>query len=92
MKATNFSAIEADVPDQYRPPATHEIAELAVTTTNAVQSKLQEYVVPSADGAKAIFQWPVSLTTEDIEDLKDSLKILERKMTRPAKQAAEASE
>ncbi|HEY4356411.1 MAG TPA: hypothetical protein VGN16_11735 [Acidobacteriaceae bacterium] len=53
---------------------------------------MQEYVVPLADGAKAVFQWPVSLTPEDIEDLKDSLKILERKITRTPKQTEEKTE
>jgi hypothetical protein len=46
---------------------------------------MQEYVVPLADGTRAVFQWPVTLTVEDIEDLKDSLKILERKITRTPK-------
>jgi hypothetical protein len=41
-----------------------------------------EYVVPLSDGSKAVFQWPSSLSAEDVEDLKDSLKIVERKITR----------
>ncbi len=41
-----------------------------------------EYVVPLSEGSKAVFQWPSSLTKEDIDDLKDSLKIVERKITR----------
>jgi hypothetical protein len=53
---------------------------------------MQEYVVPLADGARAVFQWPTSLTVEDVEDLKDSLKILERKMTRSPKQKTETNE
>jgi hypothetical protein len=43
---------------------------------------MQEFVVPLSDGAKAVFQWPSSLSAEDIADLKDSLKIVERKITR----------
>jgi hypothetical protein len=43
-----------------------------------------EYVVPLSSGTKAVFQWPSSLTQEDIEDLKDSLKIVERKIKRSA--------
>lgn len=46
---------------------------------------MQEMVVPLANGTmKAVFQWPTSLSKEDVEDLKDSLKMLERKITRPA--------
>ncbi len=44
---------------------------------------LQEFVVPLSDGRRAVFQWPSLLTKEDIDDLKDSLRILERKITRP---------
>lgn len=44
---------------------------------------MQEMIVPLANGTKAIFQWPTALTKEDVEDLKDSLKMLERKITRP---------
>ena len=45
---------------------------------------MQEYVVPLSDGSRAVFQWPSSLTKEDVDDLKDSLKIVERKITRAA--------
>jgi len=43
-----------------------------------------EYVVPLSAGSKAVFQWPSDLTQEDVEDLKDSLKFLERKIARSA--------
>jgi len=43
---------------------------------------MQEFVVPLSDGSKAVFQWPSSLSKEDIDDLKDSLKIVERKIAR----------
>jgi hypothetical protein len=49
-----------------------------------------EYVVPLSDGSKAVFQWPSSLSAEDIEDLKDSLKIVERKITRSRETAKTA--
>jgi hypothetical protein len=43
---------------------------------------MQEFVVPLSDGSRAIFQWPNVLTQEDVDDLKDSLRILERKIQR----------
>jgi hypothetical protein len=46
---------------------------------------MQEFVVPLSGGSKAIFHWPSALTSEDIDDLKDSLKIIERKISRSAK-------
>jgi hypothetical protein len=46
---------------------------------------MQEFVVPLSEGSKAIFQWPTTLSQEDILDLTDSLKILERKISRVAK-------
>ena len=48
---------------------------------------MQEFVVPLSNGNKAVFQWPTALTKEDVEDLEDSLKMLERKITRPAPSA-----
>jgi len=36
------------------------------------------------DGNKAVFQYPSVLTKEDVDDLKDSLRILERKISRSA--------
>jgi len=42
------------------------------------KNSMQEMVVPLANGtAKAVFQWPTTLSKEDVEDLKDSLKMLE---------------
>lgn len=34
------------------------------------------------DGGVAIVQWPVEMTTEEYEDFKDWLKIIERKVGR----------
>ena len=52
---------------------------------------MQEMVVPLTNGTtKAIFQWPTTLTKEDVEDLKDSLKMLERKITRPSPESTKA--
>jgi len=50
---------------------------------------MQEFVVPLSDGSKAVFQWPSSLSKEDIDDLKDSLKIVERKIARSGEQKAQ---
>jgi len=43
---------------------------------------MQEFVVPLSDGNHAVFQWPTTLTKADVDDLKDSLRILERKIDR----------
>jgi hypothetical protein len=48
------------------------------------KNTMQEMIVPLANSNKAVFQWPTVLTKEDVEDLKDSIKMLERKITRPA--------
>lgn len=45
------------------------------------KTRMQEFVVPLSEG-RAVFQWPTSLSQEDVADLMDSLKILERKITR----------
>lgn len=42
---------------------------------------MQEFVVPLSEG-RAVFQWPTTLSKEDVEDLKDTLKVLERKIIR----------
>ncbi len=55
----------------------------------ASKSLMQEFVVPLSEGARAVFQWPVNLSQEDVADLKDSLKILERKIGRSAPKGAE---
>ncbi len=49
---------------------------------------MQEFVVPLSDGSRAVFQWPSALSKEDVDDLKDSLKILERKISRSVTEAA----
>lgn len=51
-----------------------------------------EYVVPLSQGAKAVFQWPSSLTKEDVDDLRDSLKIVERKISRSVDKPNESKE
>jgi hypothetical protein len=52
---------------------------------------MDEFVVPLSDG-RAVFQWPKALTQGDIEDLKDSLKMIERKITRLAQEATKAAQ
>jgi hypothetical protein len=52
-------------------------------------STMQEFVVPLSDGSKAVFQWPSSLSKEDIDDLRDSLKIVERKITRSTTESSD---
>lgn len=52
---------------------------------------MQEYVVPLSDGSKAVFQWPSLLTKEDVDDLKDSLKIVERKIARAAEEGKQTT-
>ena len=52
---------------------------------------MQEFVVPLSEGSRAVFQWPTTLSQEDLDDLKDSLKILERKISRSvAEKSSEA--
>ena len=50
---------------------------------------MQEFVVPLSEGSKAVFQWPTTLTKDDVADLKDSLKILERKIARSVSEPTE---
>jgi hypothetical protein len=52
------------------------------TSPLSVKKHMQEFVVPLSEGGRAVFQWPSSLSQEDVDDLKDSLKILERKISR----------
>jgi hypothetical protein len=53
---------------------------------------MQEFVVPLSDGSKAVFQWPTALSKEDVADLKDSLKIVERKISRSVANSTEGSD
>jgi hypothetical protein len=66
------------------PPETPAKPGTGKRTQPPPKAYMQEFVVPLSDGAKAVFQWPTTLSAEDIDDLKDSLKILERKITRSA--------
>lgn len=54
----------------------------SIIPLSPLKTHMQEFVVPLSDGSRAVFQWPNSLSKEDIDDLRDSLKILERKITR----------
>jgi hypothetical protein len=47
-----------------------------------LKTHMDEMIVPLSRGTKATFQWPSSLTQADVDDLKDSLKIVERKIAR----------
>jgi hypothetical protein len=71
-----------EAPTVSRQPSTLSVPE--VPTSAMTQMHMQEFVVPLSNGRRAVFQWPSSLLKEDIEDLRDSLKILERKITRSA--------
>jgi hypothetical protein len=57
-----------------------------------LKTHMQEFVVPLSDGSKAVFQWPTILSKEDVADLKDSLRIVERKITRSEAPADEVKE
>jgi hypothetical protein len=64
-----------------------EVTPLAPTIRATIQEPVakpfvQEFIVPLADGRKAVFQWPSVLSQDDVDDLLDSLKILERKISR----------
>ncbi|HSY33481.1 MAG TPA: hypothetical protein VLA42_15965 [Verrucomicrobiae bacterium] len=50
---------------------------------------MQEFVVPLSDSKRAVFQWPNILTKEDIDDLKDSLKVVERQIARSMNKKSE---
>ena len=60
------------------------LAELPAKPSIAPSPKIhmQEFVVPLSDGSRAVFQWPSTLSKADADDIKDSLKIVERKITR----------
>ena len=56
-------------------------------TPAPLKSNMREDVFSLAEG-NVTFQWPTPLSAESIADLKDWLKILERKVSRPAPEAA----
>src|ERR1700683_3911035 len=53
-----------------------------ISPTAPLKTKSQEVAVTLSAG-RGVFQWPSSLTKEDILDLIDTLKIIERKISRP---------
>lgn len=57
-------------------------ASLVQRQESLPKTYMQEFVVPLSDGSKAVFQWPSTLSKADADDIKDSLKIVERKITR----------
>lgn len=61
-------------------------------TKPPLKTFMQEMVVPLSSGSRAVFQWPVDLKQEDVEDLKDSLKMLERKILRSSSAYAKTDE
>jgi len=64
------------------PPSPPKPDDLSLQRVQLPQTRMQEFVVPLSEGNKAVFQWPTALTQADIDDLKDSIKILERKIDR----------
>lgn len=58
----------------------------------SLKTLMQEFVVPLSDGSRAVFQWPTLLSREDVADLKDSLKIVERKITRSTTERLEQAD
>jgi hypothetical protein len=71
---------ESDPPNPQNPAEPN----LAQRFQSPPKKHMQEFVVPLSDGSKAVFQWPSVMSSEDIADLKDSLKIVERKISRAA--------
>jgi len=71
------------------PPAP---ATLGERTPPLPKTHMQEFVVPLSNGSRAVFQWPAALSKEDVDDLKDSLKILERKISRSITKATETDQ
>jgi hypothetical protein len=73
--------IRADAPSGALPEA-----NLGQRIQSPPKTFMQEIIVTLSGGGKAVFQWPNSLSQGDVDDLKDSLKIVERKITRSARE------
>jgi hypothetical protein len=71
-------------------PKASEPATLGARVPPSLRTQMQEFVVPLSDGSRAVYQWPTSLSQEDVADLKDSLKIVERKISRSVTDGKEA--
>lgn len=56
-----------------------------------LSTNMQESTLPLSEG-RAVIQWPTELSPESIEDLKDWLRIIERKISRSAVQPAQPEE
>jgi hypothetical protein len=76
----------ADVPFKETLPESARIARLPLPLLP--QTNMQEDVFSLSEG-RVVIQWPAPLSAESIEDLKDWLKIVERKITRSAIQSCE---
>jgi len=81
--------IKASAPSEGKPPAD---PDPSMRIPPPRKTLMQEFVVPLSDGSKAVFQWPTVLTKDDVADLQDSLKILERKILRSTDKAEQSPE
>ncbi|HUD13560.1 MAG TPA: hypothetical protein VMQ56_07880 [Terracidiphilus sp.] len=85
---STVDSVPEEAPAVFRQPSALRVPEIPSIPASKVQ--MQEFVVPLSDGRRAVFQWPSSLMKEDVEDLRDSLKILERKITRSTTERKES--
>jgi hypothetical protein len=60
------------------------LSSLTASTTLSPTTNMQEDVFSLSEG-RAVIQWPTPLSAESIQDLKDWLKLVERKITRSKK-------
>lgn len=94
-KLTESDNVSEEVEDSGEPHGNTQ-TELKDRNSQIVKAPLkthmQEFIVPLSQGNKAIFQWPSDLTKDDVEDLKDSLEILKRKIARSTQKREPSSE